>query len=181
MHNELIEVSKFLSLVLRHKPEVIGLSLTPQGWVLIENLLVAAKAHGKIIGRDVLDEVVFTNDKKRFAFSSDGLSLRANQGHSIDVDLELTPQLPPKVLYHGTATRFLPKIQAAGLIKMDRQHVHLSAHEDTATRVGARHGKPVVLLVNAEKMSGDGIPFFLSLNGVWLTEHVPLQYITVTA
>jgi putative RNA 2'-phosphotransferase len=181
MHNELTEVSKFLSLVLRHKPEVIGLSLTPQGWVLIEDLLVAAKAHGKTIERNTLDEVVFTNDKKRFAFSSDGLSIRANQGHSIDVDLELTPQLPPKVLYHGTATRFLPEIQATGLLKMDRQHVHLSAHEDTATRVGARHGKPIVLLVNAEKMSGDGIPFFLSLNGVWLTEYVPPQYINAIA
>jgi putative RNA 2'-phosphotransferase len=181
MHNESIEVSKFLSLVLRHKPEVIGLTLTLQGWVFIEDLLAAAKAHGKTIKREVLDEVVFTNDKKRFAFSADGLSIRANQGHSVDVDLELTPQLPPKVLYHGTATRVLSQIKTAGLLKMDRQHVHLSAHEDTATRVGARHGKPIVLIVNTEKMSGDGIPFFLSLNGVWLTEHVPSQYINATA
>ena len=160
MKDKVTEISKFLSLVLRHKPETIGLCLNPQGWVLVEALLDAAREHGKSIHRDVLDEVVFTNNKQRFAFSEDGLSIRANQGHSIEVDLELIPQIPPKILYHGTATRFVPLIKATGLLKMNRQHVHLSSDGITAKRVGARHGIPVVLKIDAERMAADCHSFF---------------------
>ncbi|XCN75393.1 MAG: RNA 2'-phosphotransferase [Candidatus Electrothrix aestuarii] len=172
-----VKISKFLSLILRHAPEKIGIHLDANGWVVVDDLLSATKAHGTEIFREQLDEVVFRNDKQRFAFSPDGLRIRANQGHSVDIDLELPPVTPPSVLFHGTAMRFLPSIESQGLQRMSRQHVHLSAAREQAHRVGARHGRPVVLEIDAKGMNDTGHLFFLSANGVWLTEFVPVDFI----
>jgi putative RNA 2'-phosphotransferase len=172
-----IRTSKFLSLVLRHEPEKIGLTLDAAGWVEVEQLLAGLRAHGKGISRAELEEVVATNEKKRFAFSEDGTRIRANQGHSVEVSLGYTPQTPPDQLYHGTATRFLGSIGADGLRKGERHHVHLSADTETATKVGQRHGRPAILIVNAGAMHAAGHAFFISENGVWLVEHVPVEFI----
>lgn len=169
--------SKFLSLVLRHQPEAIGLTLDDGGWVEVDRLIAQAVAHGKPLDRELLEEIVATNDKKRFAFSPDGRRIRASQGHSVRVELGLSPQTPPATLFHGTATRFLASIEAQGLVPGSRQHVHLSADVETAERVGARHGKPLVLPIQAAAMHRDGHVFFLSENGVWLTDAVPVRYI----
>ena len=177
MDKKLVRASKFLSLVLRHKPEAIGVTLDNEGWVDIDELLAAARANGTTIPRTTLDEVVYTNDKQRFAFSADGLRIRANQGHSIDVDLKLNPLIPPPILFHGTATRFLESIRASGLDKRNRQFVHLSATEETARSVGSRHGKPVILTILAGPMASAGHAFYLSRNGVWLTDQVPCEFI----
>jgi putative RNA 2'-phosphotransferase len=177
MRNSLVKKSRFLSLVLRHKPETIGLTLDENGWIAIDTLLDAAKAYNRALTREELDEIVATNNKKRFAISQDGRRIRASQGHSLDVDLALQPRTPPPVLYHGTAVRFLPSIRKKGLQKMNRQHVHLSSTEETAKDVGSRHGKPAILLVKADAMHTDGYSFFLSDNGVWLTDTVPAAYL----
>ena len=177
MRKSLVSTSKFLSLVLRHKPETIGLTLDENGWIKVDALLQAAQRHNRPIAQDELDEVVFTNDKQRFSFSPDGLKIRANQGHSVAVDVELQPVPPPQFLFHGTVARFLETIQASSLSKMQRQHVHLSATKETAIRVGARRGQPVLLQVASGKMHDDGYVFFQSKNGVWLTDHVPWIYI----
>lgn len=169
--------SKFLSLVLRHQPETIGIELDEAGWVDVETLLQAVRAKRSPLTRAELDEVVATSDKKRFAYSDDGLRIRANQGHSVEVDLGYTPAEPPAELYHGTVDRFLASIRQHGLIKGSRHHVHLSADVETATKVGQRRGQPVVLVVRSREMHAAAIPFFLSANGVWLTEHVAPQYI----
>lgn len=177
MRPELVKVSKFLSLILRHKPEEIGLPLDAEGWADIEELLRLANQRGKRLTRSVLAEVVAGNDKKRFVISEDGLRIRAQQGHSISIDLGLTPQRPPALLFHGTATRFLESILRQGLVPGSRQHVHLSRDEATAVKVGQRHGKPVVLRIVAGTMFEQGHVFYLSGNGVWLTEHVPPAFI----
>lgn len=163
-------ISKFLSYVLRHKPAAIGLNLDQEGWANIEELIEKADIR---FSRDMLLEVVATSEKKRFAISDNGQSIRANQGHSITVDLGLEPVEPPELLFHGTATRFLDSIQEQGLRPQDRKHVHLSADIETATKVGKRHGKPVILTIPAQKMHLQGHPFFKSENGVWLTGFVP--------
>jgi putative RNA 2'-phosphotransferase len=178
MKQDLIATSKFLSYVLRHDPAAVGLTLDAQGWIAIDKFLAASKRSGREISLDLLQEVVFTNDKQRFAFSADGKSIRANQGHSIEVDLALAPQMPPQILYHGTATRFLDAIQAEGLQKMQRHHVHLSATQAIAKAVGQRHGKVVILGVLAQTMHKQGFEFFLSQNGVWLTDHVPAEFLS---
>ena len=179
MKRELVSTSKFLSLILRHKPETVGLRLDGEGWVSVQELLAAARASGRDISRELLDEVVFTNDKKRFALSPDGEKIRANQGHSVAVDLALSPRVPPERLYHGTVERFLEAIiSGGGLRRMQRQHVHLSATVETARSVGRRRGRPVILAVDSGRMSGEGHRFYLSQNGVWLTEAVPWKYIT---
>lgn len=178
MSDELTSISKFLSLVLRHKPETIGLTISPQGWVNIDELLSAASMREKLINRELLDDVVFTNDKQRFAYSPDGRFIRANQGHSIQVDLELEPCSPPNVLYHGTSSKSIERIREKGLLKMTRNHVHLSTDEETAHRVGVRKGKPVILLIDSKLMADDGLSFYVSNNGVWLTDNVPTKYIT---
>ncbi|MGB0522057.1 MAG: RNA 2'-phosphotransferase [Flammeovirgaceae bacterium] len=170
-------ISKRLSYVLRHHPSSIGLTLDQEGWTKVDELLQALKKHGLTVTPSMLKEVVDTNDKKRFAFSPDGLSIRANQGHSIDINLGLDPKDPPVQLYHGTATRHLDSIKATGLEKRNRQHVHLSPDEKTALKVGGRHGKPVILIIRALAMHQDGYPFFESKNGVWLTDEVPVKYI----
>lgn len=177
MRKDLISTSKFLSFILRHRPETIGIFLDANGWVSIQVLLDHANMYNHPISRELLDEVVFTNDKKRFSYSPDGQMIRANQGHSIEVNLELVPIQPPDILYHGTVEKFLNSIRASGLRKMNRQHVHLSATVETARSVGKRRGKPVVLSISAGKMYHDGYQLFLSLNGVWLTDSVPCKYI----
>jgi putative RNA 2'-phosphotransferase len=172
-----VKTSKFLSLVLRHEPEAIGLELDVAGWVTVDKLLAALTRHGRQVSRAELEEVVETNEKKRFEFSDDGQRIRASQGHSVEVELGYTPQEPPEFLYHGTATRFLGSIMVEGLQKGERHHVHLSAQTTTAHQVGTRHGKPVLLTIKARAMHEAGHPFFLSTNGVWLAESVPVEFI----
>jgi putative RNA 2'-phosphotransferase len=178
MTDELVRISKFLSLVLRHKPEEIGLTLDENGWAEVEELLRLANERGRTITRPLLDRVVAENDKKRFAFSDDGTRIRASQGHSVEVDLNLPPVEPPELLYHGTATRFLDSIRSQGLHSASRKHVHLSADAATAVKVGQRHGRPVVLVVRARDMHAAGHRFFRSANGVWLTDNVPVEFLT---
>lgn len=171
------KISKFLSYVLRHRPDAAGLTLDTQGWVDIATLLAAAARQGVTMTRDDLEYVVANNNKKRFAVSDCGTRIRASQGHSVDVDLGYEPTEPPDVLYHGTATRNLDSIRASGLVRGNRRHVHLSRDVATALNVGGRHGKPVVLTVRAGEMHGAGHAFFVSANGVWLTEHVAPQFL----
>lgn len=173
----LVRYSKFLSLVLRHKPEKIGFSLDEAGWADVDDLLRRSQSHGVALDRETLEHVVANNDKKRFALSEDGSRIRASQGHSLPVDLGLQGCTPPTSLYHGTATRFLAPIMKEGLLKRGRQHVHLSAEIHTAQKVGTRHGKPVILEVASGRMFEDGYQFFLSANNVWLTDHVPTTYL----
>jgi putative RNA 2'-phosphotransferase len=176
MADRLVSTSKFLSLVLRHEPEKIGLQLDSQGWVSINELL--SKAAGKLpLTVELLHEVVRTSDKQRFAISEDGTRIRANQGHSVPVELGLVPHVPPEQLYHGTATRFLDSIRRQGLLRGDRHHVHLSADTETAIKVGTRHGQPAVLIVHAGDMHRAGHVFFRSDNGVWLVAHVPPAFL----
>ncbi len=174
---QLEKASKFLSFVLRHEPEAIGLELDTNGWVALD-LLIEKAATEISLSPDLIEEVVRTSDKKRFALSEDGARIRANQGHSVKVDLQLTPKDPPEVLYHGTATRFLESILADGLRPGQRHHVHLSAERATALAVGKRHGKPVVLQIASAEMRARGFLFFLSENGVWLTDRVPPAYLS---
>jgi len=170
--------SKFLSYVLRHKPESIGIALDENGWVEVSVLLEASNAAGKNISMELLKEIVESNDKKRFAFNEAEDRIRASQGHSIkNIDLALDEIRPPEILYHGTVEKFLEAIEKTGLQKMNRQHVHLSATKETATRVGSRRGKPIVLEVRALNMHKAGHKFYRSANGVWLTNTVPWEYI----
>lgn len=177
MNKHLITVSKFLSKHLRHEPEGLGLTLEPGGWVRVEDLLVGAAKAGFAITRAELDAVVADNDKRRFSFDESGLKIRANQGHSTEVDLQLTEVEPPPQLFHGTVQRFVDAILVEGLKKMDRHDVHLSKDVQTATIVGSRRGKPVILLIDSRQMAADGFKFRVSDNGVWLTDHVPAKYI----
>ncbi len=177
MDKSLVKTSKFLSLILRHDPGAIGLSLDAEGWASVEELLRLAKRAGKRIDEATLRRVVEENDKQRFAISHDGQRIRANQGHSFDVELGLSPVVPDNLLYHGTVARFIDAIREQGLLPGSRQHVHLSADVATAMKVGERRGRPIVLTVRAEAMHSDGHVFYRSENGVWLTEHVPASYI----
>ncbi len=174
-----VKVSKYLSKHLRHQPERIGLTLDDGGWVEIDTLMAAAAAHGFPFTRGELDHVVAHNDKRRFAI--EGTRIRASQGHSVEVDLGLPSATPPAYLYHGTVARSLDAIRAEGLRPMNRHDVHLSADRETATRVGARRGRPVVLSVDAGAMSRDGHVFTVSANGVWLTAAVPPRYLRFPA
>lgn len=169
--------SKFLSLVLRHEPSAAHVTLDSAGWVEVEVLLAGCAKAGRGLTRDELEHVVVTNAKKRFEFSADGLRIRASQGHSIEVELEYAPQVPPELLYHGTATRFIDSIRAQGLLKMERHHVHLSTDTKTARDVGTRHGRSLLLVIEAGQMHREGQVFYRSSNGVWLTEHVPSSFI----
>jgi putative RNA 2'-phosphotransferase len=179
MNQHLVKTSKFLSFVLRHNPRAIGLDLDDQGWASVDALIAAAAEHGTQLSHDRIRQVVETNDKQRFALSPDGQRIRANQGHSIRVDLGLEPIEPPEYLYHGTATRFLASIRSQGLKPSGRHHVHLSPDQATAVKVGTRHGVPVVLRVEAARMHADGAVFYRSENGVWLTDHVAPTYFAV--
>ncbi|MEV5508102.1 RNA 2'-phosphotransferase [Streptomyces orinoci] len=171
----IVRVSKYLSRHLRHRPDRIGIRLDPQGWVGVDTLLAAAAAHGFPMERQELEQVVATNDKRRFAI--EGGRIRASQGHAVPVDLDLPAAVPPAFLYHGTAVGRVAAIRAEGLRPMDRHHVHLSAERETAVRVGARRGKPVVLSVNAGAMHAAGYVFLLSANGVWLVDEVPPRFL----
>lgn len=171
------KTSKFLSLVLRHEPGLIGITLDSAGWANVSELLRACRAHGRPLTRDELREAVASDDKRRFSFSEDGRKIRANQGHSIPVELGYEPAAPPAVLYHGTTEKFLPSIREEGLKRGSRHHVHLSPDEETARKVGGRRGRPVVLKVESGRMHEAGHMFFRSANGVWLTERVPPEYL----
>ncbi|MDR1315232.1 MAG: RNA 2'-phosphotransferase [Spirochaetales bacterium] len=177
---DLVKISKFMSLVLRHSPETIRVNMDKNGWVSIQELIDNANKYKNLhLSVDIIKMVVETNDKQRYILSDDGKRIRANQGHSIAVDLELESKTPPDILYHGTATRFLDSIMKDGLKPMTRQYVHLSRTEQTATAVGKRHGEPVILYIDARKMHEDAYKFYLSENKVWLTDNVPVKYILV--
>ncbi len=170
-------LSKFLSLVLRHQPEVIGITLDDQGWTNVDDLIEKMNDFGKPIDRSTLDFVVANNNKRRFVIDTKQNRIRANQGHSIEIELGYPAKEPPTLLYHGTARKKVDFIFKTGLEKRSRHHVHLSPDVDTAIKVGQRHGKPVVLEVKAKEMHLDGYTFFISENGVWLTDSVPVKYL----
>ena len=174
-----IKISKMLSLVLRHKPESIGLTLDEQGWADVGLLIQKINNKGLALNGAVLQQVVATNNKKRFAYNHDKTKIRANQGHTIDVDLGYTTHTPPEILFHGTGSQFVSDILQQGLLKMNRHHVHLSADVETAEKVGQRKGKPVILQVASLTMFNKGIDFFVSANNVWLTHYVPPEYISI--
>lgn len=163
--------------MLRHNPAEIGVELDEHGWVNINALIDKSNNKGRNMTRELLDEVVQTNDKQRFAISEDGLSIRANQGHSLKINLDLSPLSPPTILLHGTAKKSIAAIRANGLKKMARHHVHLTENREVASAVGKRYGKLIMLEINSEKMSEDGFIFFKTANGVWLVESVPVEYI----
>ena len=170
-------MSKFLSLVLRHQPEKIGLVLDEYGWASTGELIEKINSNGFSITLELLTYIVDTNNKKRFSFSENGSRIRANQGHSLEIDLKLEPAIPPKLLYHGTGIRSVESILVSGLIKMSRQHVHLSGDKEAAIIVGQRHGKPAVFRIDSGQMQTEGYVFYLSENKIWLTEHVPPEYL----
>ena len=172
MNKKVTKAGKYMSLLLRHKPEAEHLDMDKYGYVKVKQLLTALD-----IKMSDLEEIVESNNKKRFSFSSDKRKIRANQGHSIDVDLGLEPIIPPKILYHGTATKFLDSIYDKGIVKGERQHVHLSTDIETAKSVGKRHGTIVILEIDAKQMNENGIDFYLSENGVWLTDYIDEVYI----
>ena len=173
-----VSISKFLSLILRHRPEKAGIALDGNGWADVDELINGANKTRRVaITLDDMKEVVATNDKQRFAFNDDYTKIRANQGHSISVDVELAETQPPNILYHGTSTNSMQGIMANGIRPKSRLYVHLSGDVDTATKVGKRHGLPIVLSIDSDKMHRDGLKFYLSANGVWLTEYVPVTYI----
>jgi putative RNA 2'-phosphotransferase len=172
------KISKFLSLILRHQPEIIDLTLDENGWANVEELRSKSASNKIYFTLEELDVVVETNDKKRFIFNEDKKKIRANQGHSIEIDLALKPQQPPEFLYHGTAQNNVDSILEKGIEKRNRQHVHLSLDKETATKVGMRHGKPIILTIRTGKMFEDGVLFYLSENGVWLTDFVDAKYIS---
>ncbi|WP_299402282.1 RNA 2'-phosphotransferase [Acaryochloris sp. IP29b_bin.148] len=176
MDQQLKSVSKFLSYVLRHRPDAIGLELDAGGWAAVSELIQCAAQHDRILSEDLIQQVVASNDKQRFRLSPDGQSIRASQGHSLPVNLDLQSLSPPPVLFHGTATRFLTSIMAEGLLPSGRQYVHLSGDFDTAIAVGRRHGHPIVLEIDTQQMQIDGHQFYQSENAVWLTHHVPAKY-----
>jgi len=179
MKTNIKHISKLMSLVLRHDPSVIGINLDKNGWASVDDLISGINKKGKKLDFDILVEVVETNNKKRFAFNENKTKIRASQGHSLSVDVELKEEVPPKKLYHGTVDKFLDLIMESGLKKMSRQHVHLSHELATATDVGSRRGKPVILSVDSEQMHQDGIKFYKSDNGVWLVDKVLPEYIAI--
>ncbi len=182
MKKELIGLSRFLSLVLRHDPAIIGIKLDKNGWVSCDELISKVNKYKNEkksieLTKEILDEVVDTNDKKRFAYSQDKIKIRASQGHSIDVDLKLKPVEPPEYLYHGTAYRFIKSIKEDGLNKMSRQHVHMNEIPSMSEKVGSRHGTAKVLRIRANEMYKNGVNFYLSENKVWLTDNIDTKYI----
>ena len=177
LQKKLIKYSRNLCYILRHKPDSIGLQLDDQGWVGVEDLISATTETDYPLTEELLSEIVISDDKQRFALSKDGLKIRASQGHSVDVNLGLKPSRPPELLYHGTTDRSLKSILSNGLQKQQRMHVHLSTTREQAKTVGKRHGRPVILEVRAQVMGNEGYQFYLSDNGVWLTDHVPSEYI----
>ena len=173
------KLSKFISLILRHKPEAVNITLDEHGWADIEELIAGINGTGRKINMDILEKIVSSDDKQRYSFNHDKTLIRANQGHSIPVDVELKEQEPPEYLYHGTAARFLDSIANEGLKPMSRLYVHLSKDIDIALNVGKRHGNPVILRIHTGDMYRDGYKFYLSENGVWLTKKVDAKYFEV--
>lgn len=175
------EVSKFLALILRHRPDAGGLTLDPEGWAPVEDVLAAVRRrHGASFGRAELEQLVHTNDKKRYAFDESGTRIRASQGHSVAVDLKLEPVPPPRLLYHGSVSRFLDSILGEGLRPGQRRHVHLSSDVETAAKVGSRRsGGLVILEIASGTLAAEGHAFYKSANGVWLTDAVPARYLRV--
>lgn len=171
------KLSVFISLVLRHKPDAAGITLDEHGWANVDELINGINNTGRKIDMTMLEEIVKTDNKQRYSFNEDKTLIRANQGHSIPVDVELKEQEPPELLYHGTADRFLDNIMTEGLKPMSRLYVHLSKDVETAKKVGKRHGNPVVLKVYSRQMNRDGVEFYLSENGVWLTKKVDAEYL----
>ena len=170
------ETSKYISLILRHKPETIGITLDEHGWANVDELILGiSKTH--TLNMDVLEEIVRTDEKQRYSFNEDKTLIRANQGHSVQVDVELDEVKPPETLWHGTGEKYVESIDVQGLISKSRLYVHLSKDVDTAIKVGKRHGKPVLYKVRALDMYNDGFRFYLSKNGVWLTKEVPVEYL----
>lgn len=174
--SELDILSKYISRVLRHRPEDAGIELDEHGWADVEALIAGVNAAGKRIDRKILEEIVRTDKKQRYSFNENGTLIRANQGHSIPVDVELAKLEPPEYLYHGTTYRFLESIRQQGLLPMSRLYVHLSGDVETARVVGKRHGRPVVLKIHSGDMHRDGFPFYRSQNGVWLAKKVDAKY-----
>lgn len=170
--------SVFISLILRHHPEVIGIKLDGHGWADAGELIDGINAGGKFhLSREILEQIVREDGKQRYSFNEDHSKIRANQGHSVNVDVELKQMAPPEILYHGTAEKSVASIDKSGLLPMNRLYVHLSKDEETAVKVGARHGRPVAYRVRAGEMNRDGYAFFISQNGVWLTKKVPVKYL----
>lgn len=176
---ELVRISKFMSYHLRHRPELVGLTLGEGGWVSADALIDAARRQGLRLGWDLLRQIVESSDKKRFSLDEAGRRIRANQGHSVAVDLQLMSVEPPEILYHGTAEDRLARIMEEGLRRMSRHHVHLSADRETALKVGSRHGKPRILEVQSRSMAAEGFLFYRSENGVWLVDEVPPRFLSV--
>lgn len=174
-----IKIGKFICLILRHKPEIIGIELDKNGWANIDELINGVKKKYPDFNREKLEYIVNTDNKQRYSLSDDKSKIRARQGHSIDVDVELKELAPPEFLYHGTAERFLESIMKEGLVPKSRLYVHLSNDVETAEKVGKRHGKPAVLKIETGKMAKDGFKFYLSENGVWLTKAVPPKYFSL--
>ena len=170
-------LSKYIALILRHKPETIGITLDENGWASVSELLSGINASGNKIDMQTLEEIVAEDEKQRYSFNADKTKIRANQGHSINVDVELKKAEPPEILFHGTGEKFVPSIKSEGLKPKSRLYVHLSKDRETAVKVGSRHGKPVVFEVNSGEMSRNGFEVFLSENGVWLTKIVPAEYL----
>lgn len=170
------KTSRFISMILRHKPGVIGITLDEHGWANVSELVEGVnKVHP--LDMETLEEIVRTNEKQRFSFNEDKTKIRANQGHTIPVDVELDEKDPPEVLYHGTGEKYVESIDCTGLVPRQRLYVHLSTDKEMAAKVGQRHGKPVVYRVNSRQMAKEGFIFYLSVNGVWLTKAVPVQYL----
>ena len=170
------DLSKFISLILRHKPETIGIALDEHGWADVKELIEGInKSHP--LTMEVLEEIVAEDEKQRYSFNEDKTKIRANQGHSVQVDVELEEKEPPKILYHGTGEKYVTSIEENGLIPKSRLYVHLSKDVETAFKVGSRHGRPVVYTVDSSRMYEDGYHFYLSANGVWLTKAVPVRYL----
>ncbi len=175
--SDLVKLGKYLSLILRHKPEVIDIKLDEHGWADVDELLAGMNRQGRFINRELLDEIVKTNNKKRYQYNDDLTKIRANQGHSINVDVNLQEKIPPNTLYHGTALRYLDEIKLFGIKKMNRLYVHLSKDKETAINVGKRHGKAIILEIDTKKMLNDGHKFYYSNNGVWLCDDIDFKYV----
>ena len=174
------KTSVFISLILRHKPDVIGISLNEHGWANVQELISGINKTGKYsIDMTMLEEIVRTDNKQRYSFNEDRSKIRANQGHSINVDVELKETVPPEILYHGTGEKYVDSINAEGLKPKSRLYVHLSKDVETAVTVGSRHGKSVVYTVASGEMQRQGYTFYLSENGVWLTKNVPIDFMKI--
>lgn len=173
----LTNLGKFISLILRHKPDVIGISLDEHGWTNVDELILGINKAEYYIDMETLEKIVNTDDKQRYSFNDDKTLIRANQGHSIPVDVELEEKIPPEILYHGTGEKYVDSIDKIGLIHKSRLYVHLSKDRDTAITVGTRHGKPILYEVDTIQMIKDGYKFYISKNGVWLTKEVPTEYL----